>query len=251
MRSLSSVLCALFSVPCMSANKVRIRFGKTGDLRFLSHHDLLRVWERMMRRAALPFRSTEGFHPMPKLSLASALGLGIVGREEVAEIEFEEELPADEVHRRLEEQAPPGLCIQSVRAIERRQTAQVCRACYFLHLEKSEWPALSQQIAALLAQDECWVERTKPHPRRINIRPYLRDLTLTEDGLSLDFTVTPQGSARPDEVLRLLGLCSLLDSGAILERTVVEIQDEESSQLSVASCQLQTPRDVLQLNSGH
>ena len=212
----------------MSANKVRIRFSKTGDLRFLSHHDLLRLWERMLRRAALPFRSSEGFHPMPRLSLASALGLGIAGREEVAELELNEELAAEEMERRLAEQAPPGLRIASITKIERRQTAQVRRACYRLPLRAAEHPELRERIDGVLAAADCWVERTKPHHRRINIRPFIRGLALAEDGLVMDFAVTPQGTVRPEEALRLLGLENLTANGAILERTLVELEEDNS-----------------------
>ncbi len=186
---------------------------------------------------------------MPKMSLASALGLGVVGREEVAEVEFAEDLPSEEVHERLAAQAPPGLRIRSVRPIERRQTAQVCRTVYFLPLKPADHPELSQRISGLLAQDECWVERAQPHRRQVNIRPYLRDLTVTAEGLILDFAVTPQGTARPDEVLALLGLGDLRAAGAVLERTVVEIQDE-ICQWSVASGQLQMPNNCLQLSTG-
>src|SRR5262249_30147264 len=162
--------------------KVRIRFSKTGDLRFLSHHDLLRLWERMLRRAALPFRSSQGFHPMPRLSLASALGLGIAGREEIAELELDEELATEEIERRLAEQAPPGLRIASVTAIARRQTAQVRRACYRLPLRPEDHPHLAERLGGVLAAADCWVERTKPHNRRINIRPYIRGLKLSAEG---------------------------------------------------------------------
>jgi radical SAM-linked protein len=220
---------------CMSANKVRIRFGKTGDLRFLSHHDMLRVWERMMRRGALPFRSSQGFHPMPKISLASALGLGILGRAEVAEIELETPLAPEEVRRRLAEQAPPGLSIHSVQAIERRRTAQICRVRYFLPLSISQHPGLAERAAELMSQPECWVERAKPHHRRINIRPFLHRLAVepaadpsdrSGEGLYMDFAVTPNGTARPDEVLQLLAVAAVLDQGAVLERTVLELHDE-------------------------
>jgi radical SAM-linked protein len=235
----------------MSANKVRIRFGKTGDLRFLSHHDLLRLWERMLRRADLPFRSSEGFHPMPKMALASALGLGIAGREEVAEIEFENDLPAEEIQRRLAQQAPHGLEIHSVRPVERGQTAQVRRACYFLPLLPAQFPDLPQRINDLTAREECWMERLKPERRQVNIRPYLRGFTLTETGLFMDFAVTPQGTVRPEEVLRLLGLADLPANGAVLERTVVEIEDE-SGQWPVVSGQLQKADDaILQLTADH
>jgi len=203
-----------------------------------------------MRRAALPFRSSEGFHPMPKMSLAGALGLGIIGREEVAEIEFEVALAAEEVHSRLAAQAPAGLQILSVRHIERRQTAQVCRVCYFLPLTPSDHPGLPERIADLLTRDECWVERAKPYRRQVNIRPYLRDIFVAEEGLNMDFSVTPQGTARPDEVLHLLALSRLMDDGAVLERTVVEIQDEEMGQRSAANEHLQAADVSLQLASG-
>src|SRR5439155_20976241 len=67
--------------------KVRLRFRKGGDLRLVSHHDLMRCFERMLRRAGLPYRSTAGFNPKPRLVFASALPLGVVGCEEVVELE--------------------------------------------------------------------------------------------------------------------------------------------------------------------
>ena len=56
----------------------------------MSHHDLMRCFERMLRRAALPFHSTAGFNPKPRLVFALSLALGIVGCEEVVELEFVE-----------------------------------------------------------------------------------------------------------------------------------------------------------------
>src|SRR5690242_10956811 len=77
------------------AAKVRFRFRKDGALRLLSHHDLLRTFERMLRRAALPVRATRGFHPKPRLVFALSLPLGVVGCEEVAELELDADLPAE------------------------------------------------------------------------------------------------------------------------------------------------------------
>src|SRR5580700_3488370 len=57
-------------------DKVRIRFRKGGDLRLVSHHDLMHVFERMFRRATLPFHSTEGFNPKPRMAFALSLALG-------------------------------------------------------------------------------------------------------------------------------------------------------------------------------
>src|SRR5436309_13789025 len=99
----------------MAFDKVRIRFRKDGDLRLLSHHDLMRTFERMLRRAALPFRSTEGFHPKPRMVFALSLPLGVAGLDEVVEVELTQELPADDVLSRLAAQAPPGLHLFSIR----------------------------------------------------------------------------------------------------------------------------------------
>src|SRR6184192_1420855 len=87
-------------------DKVRIRFRKAGALRLLSHHDLMRTFERMLRRAELPFRSSQGFHPKPRIIFALSLPLGVAGLEEVAELELDELLPAEEIQNRLERQAP-------------------------------------------------------------------------------------------------------------------------------------------------
>src|SRR5438128_7836988 len=87
--------------PEANRDKLRIRFRKLGDLRLISHHDLMRCFERMLRRAALPFRSTEGFNPKPRMAFALSLALGIEGLDEVVELELQEELPLEEIQERL------------------------------------------------------------------------------------------------------------------------------------------------------
>jgi radical SAM-linked protein len=210
----------------MVRDKVRIRFGKSGPLRLVSHHDLMRCFERMLRRAALPFHSTQGFNPKPRLVFALSLALGVVGREEVVELELDDEIPPEEIHTRLAHQAPPGLTIHSVQRISPRAGAQVRRVCYRLALPAGRRAALADRIATMLAAPHCWIDRTRPQPRRLDIRPYLRGLQVVGDDLEMDLWVTPNGTARPDEVLALLDLADLLDDGAVLERTTLELHDE-------------------------
>src|SRR5918912_3427909 len=107
----------------MAVAKLRIRFRKGGDLRLISHHDLMRCFERMLRRAALPFHSTAGFNPKPRLVFALPLPLGVVGCQEVAELELDAVLPPEEVCARLARQAPPGLEILTARRIDAKTTA--------------------------------------------------------------------------------------------------------------------------------
>ncbi len=222
----------------MARHKVRIRFRKAGDLRMVSHHDLMRCFARMLRRAALPFRSSEGFHPKPRLSFPLSLALGIVGCEEVVDLELDADLAPEEVHQRLAGQAPPGLEILSVRRTDAKSTAQVRLICYRVALGPADAADLPGRAAALLAASECWVERTRPQPRRIDLRPYLSDLrVLPSDGgaLEMDLLVTPKGTARPDEVLGLLGLGHLTEAGAVVERTRVELHDESPPAAAAAA----------------
>jgi radical SAM-linked protein len=211
----------------MAVDKVRIRFRKSGDLRLVSHHDLMRCFERMLRRAALPFHSTSGFHPKPRLVFALSLPLGVVGCDEVAELELDQEVRPEDVRERLSRQAPAGLEILDVRRIAPKSGARVRRATYRITLPPDRLPDLPPRIAALLAAEECWVQRTRPHARRYNLRPYLDQLRLVANALEMDLWVTPTGAARAEEVLELLGLSDLLAAGGVLERTRLDLHDED------------------------
>ena len=77
--------------------RLRITFSKSGALRYTGHLDLHSLWERTVRRAGLPLAYTQGFHPGPKIQLASALPLGFVGRAEIVDMWINE--PGDSLDR--------------------------------------------------------------------------------------------------------------------------------------------------------
>jgi radical SAM-linked protein len=211
--------------PSRPKHKIRLRFRKAGNLRLVSHIDLLHVFERMLRRAALPFARTQGFHPKPCLVFAHALALGVAGLDEVVELELDEPIPADEVMDRLNPQAPPGLEFLQARAAEARGAPQVRRASYRVALPAPD-EDLPRRCAALLARPRCIVERAKPRLRRIDIRPYLCDVHADAGTLTMSLWITPYGAARPEEIVKALGLGDLLEDGAVLERIHLELMDE-------------------------
>jgi radical SAM-linked protein len=212
-------------------DKVRIRFRKDGALRWLSHHDLLRTFERMLRRADLPVHHTQGFNPRPRLVFALSLPLGVIGRAEVVELEFDREVDPLEVQRRLAAQTPPGLEILDARRISPTTTARVRGLCYGLPIPAQRALEVQPRLRALLEATECWVERLRPPRRRLDLRPLLRDLRLSGDGfLEMDLWLTPSGTARPEEVLTVLGLADLLEAGGPLQRTALVLEDEGSPQ---------------------
>jgi radical SAM-linked protein len=203
--------------------KFRIRFRKAGDIRLVSHHDLMHVCERMFRRADLSIPVTQGFNPRPRMWFASAMALGIAGLNEVLEFELSELISDADIQRRLTAQAPPGLEILSVRAIDVKASARVRRALYRCPTVGID--DLDQRCDTFMACTECWVERHRPQPRRVNVRPFVHELHPFDDRLELALWITPNGAARPDEVISSLGLGHVLD-GAVIERTDLEIFDE-------------------------
>jgi radical SAM-linked protein len=205
----------------MPLDKVRVRFKKAGDLRLVSHLDLMRSLERVLRRAALPFRMTEGFHPTPRLVLAQSLPLGVVGHREVAELELIQEMDPDEVLARLRAQAPPGIEFLSARRIPVNLTGRPRRARYRIRSEALAADPPSR-ISDFLAATEVWAERERPKPRQINIRPYVDSLAVADGALHVSIWLTQEGSARADEVAAAVGV----DDPPLIEREDLELLDE-------------------------
>jgi len=207
-------------------SKIRLRFRKDGDLRLVSHHDLMRALERAMRRAAIPFRTTSGFHPQPRMVFALSMSLGIVGITEAVEIELTQPISPEDLLARLSLQCPAGLTFLSAREVPFNRTAQVRRMVYQIDLPPERVENVQKAIDALLPSSECFVIRLKPTARRINIRPYIREIRLSGITLELDLWVQPTGTARADELLGLLGVRDCLQSGGVLVRSELEIIDE-------------------------
>lgn len=210
----------------MAGDKIRLRFRKAGGLRLLSHHDLMRCAERMCRRAAVPLKFTAGFHPAPRIVFALSLSLGAEGANEVVEVELTRPLTADELLASLNAQAPAGLTFFSAKVIDPKATAVPRRMVYRLPLPADRVGPTAALARELLAQDKVWVDRLRHRPRRVNVRPYLRRIEVRDGAVELDLWVTPFGTARADELVKLLGLQDELDAGAVLERTELELHDE-------------------------
>ena len=212
--------------PDVTRDKVRLTFRKADSLRWLSHHDLMRTFERMLHRSALPFRRSQGFHPHPRLVFALSLPLGVIGRAEVVELELDQHLELDEIRDRLARQAPAGLEIFIIERIATNETAQVVGFTYGLVVPAGRIAATRAALDADPLATECWVERTRPSPRRLDIRPFVRRLHLDDatGRLEMNLFLMPEGTARPEEVLTLVGLAGVIADGVPLERVGLELK---------------------------
>lgn len=187
------------------AERLRVRFSKEGDLRFLSHHNLMKVFERALRRSGIPIRISGGFNPRPRISFPLALGVGVKAEDELMEFELSRWTKPSEVRKRLLQQLPRGIEIKSIEAVSPRESATVSEVLY----EVGPLPRGRLEpgrLKSLLSRREIVASRIrKGRPKQVNIRPFIKDLRLSGSKLHMRMAVTPTGTARPAEVLQALG----------------------------------------------
>ena len=205
----------------MNIFSYRVRFTKTGRMRFLSHHDLMRLFERALRRTGLPLRMTEGYNPHPVIAFPTALGLGIESMDEILEFELSSWTAPRQIEKLLGEQLPEGVGVASAEAFDRKQRSFV----NFVEYEASvpgQTDGLPGRIAAFLALKECPVERVSDKgSKTVEIRQYVMALEADGDRVYLRIRITDQGTAKPEEVLRSVGL--RVDDAVRLKKTFTEV----------------------------
>lgn len=184
--------------------RVRIRHTKTGDLVFLSHHDMMRLWERALRRSGLPIAFTEGFNPRPRYAIPLALGLGIASRDEIFEVEFSSWVTAGDVRTRLAGQLPPEVAILDLSVVGPGERGQVDRVDYELRLPPGSPADLGERLERVCAQPRIDVVRER-NGRTVDLKPYLAEARLEGDVLRFTLRVLQEGTGRPEEFCHALG----------------------------------------------
>lgn len=204
--------------------RVRIRFSKSGDLRFLGHHDLVRALERLFRRVELPLGFSQGFHPKPRISFPLALALGMEGRDEVLELELTERLSAEEILARLRQSPLPGLEFHSVEVLPPgAPKAQVNRVTYEVEVPPDRWSSVQARLKEISEASQITMTQ-QGQSVTARLLDHLLDWDLHEGRLRFTLRVDPRGSVHPREVLTLLGLGDLESQGIALVRSRVELK---------------------------
>lgn len=207
----------------MTGQRLRLRFGKAGDLRFISHRDLARTLERWFRRAGLQLQMSAGFHPKARLSFPSALAVGIAGRREVLDIVLTEPVPPDRLAAQLAAVAPPGLTVSAVEELAAGQhKAQLRRVSYALPIPESRRAALVARLAWLRAEPAYAITRDgRQEP--LDLKAQLDDFDYRDGALHFRLPADRPVGVRPREVLAACGVADLEHEGHVLTRTDVEL----------------------------
>lgn len=159
----------------------RLLFEKTGTAVWMSHLDLMRVFQRSFKRAGLPLTHTKGFNPRPSVSIALPLSVGVESRCELLDFDLEgDPVPGAEIRERLNRALVPGVrvldCYDGGRKIRDLALLQCGVTLEYDHGVPQEAP---KTIEALFARDSLTVEKKgKNGPVEQDIIPMIRELTV-------------------------------------------------------------------------
>ncbi|MCA8917182.1 MAG: TIGR03936 family radical SAM-associated protein [Planctomycetes bacterium] len=223
----------------MTVSRYRMRFEKREALRFISHHDLMRVYELALRRSGLKVAHTQGFNPHPKVSFALALPLGVESLDEIVDIDIEHEADApspESVMAQLGEQMPPGLRLLSAEiATGRPRVIAVDYECE-LPPDFAELDELQERLTAFMQSATHPFSRDRGRgksPRSFDARAFTQSATLEGRLLKMRLLFSQEGGMKPSDLLLVLQLDPnrfLVTKTRSILAELPKLQDDESSE---------------------
>jgi radical SAM family uncharacterized protein/radical SAM-linked protein len=210
--------------------RLRVWFGKHGEMALVSHLDLVRLYDRAVRRASLPIAYTGGFHPNPRIMIANALPLGATSDGEIVDFELSQAMDVEQFKERLASQLPEDIPVYQVEEVSLTAPAatQVLeRAEYCITVAASEGASLQQLqdwIEVIKRQEAIWWEKTTKSRKKqqVNLRDRLFELELVESD-------KPEAYPTDSAVVRYVGSCR--NDGTLLRpEHLVYMLDQVSQQ---------------------
>lgn len=200
-----------------------VRFAIGEALRFLSHAETMRLWERACVRAEMPIKYTQGFNPHAKLSLPLPRAVGVAADDErlllrlfeaggfplgAGETETEARRRWQEIMQaRLAAVLVPGIAVHEMVLAKSSVSFHPISAQYVFAL--AETTGLQDKIAGVLGQECLVVDRVSPRRpggRRVDVRPFLKSIRLAATQATVECGVSDAGSIRVDEIMALLNI---------------------------------------------
>ncbi|SMB80406.1 radical SAM-linked protein [Desulfonispora thiosulfatigenes DSM 11270] len=195
---------------------VRIKYAITEKGKFISHLEVLRTWERSIRRAKIPLAYSQGFNPHPKLSFASALAVGVTSEDEYVDVELKNSISIEEINKSLEKSLPSAINIIDVKEIDKKSPSLMSiinRAKYNIRvrlLDPLNQADFEQKIDDLFKQEQIIIRRKgKKGMKEKDIKSGIYNISgRIIDNKFLDFNIDVQSGSedniRPGDVLNAL-----------------------------------------------
>jgi len=195
--------------------RLRVRFGRGEGVKFISHLDIMRLWQRALLRAGIPPAYSEGFSPHPRISLAAPLPLGVTSQAELMDVFFAGWVSPHSFTSLVSQQLPEDVDIFQVYQVGLTLPslqAQVRYAEYSVRVStEKDRKYIEAILVSLLSVDHLpWQHQRDTGPRRYDLRPLIDDLWLIEwqEGqctIGMRLRCGSSGSGRPEQVISALG----------------------------------------------
>lgn len=188
--------------------KARIKFRKNGVMKFIGHLDVMRFFQKAMRRADIPIAFTGGYSPHMIMSFANPLGVGVTSDGEYFDIELAEEIDFSEAGKRLNEVMVEGIEIVNMVSIsdDKKKTGMsiVAAADYVSRVKETilpdDWQA---KVSDFMAQPEILVVKaTKKSEKEVDIKPMIYQMYPLEDAVFMQVATGSVENLKPELVMQ-------------------------------------------------
>ncbi len=193
--------------------RVRIKFTKTGSMKYIGHLDVMRYFQKALRRAHLDVAFSEGFSPHMLMSFAAPLGVGITSSGEYFDLDLKSSVSTRELTQRLNEQMAEGIEVLSARQIGEDKASKcmtlVAAADYLVSFRPGRvllpvnW---KERLADFVEQEALWVNRkTKRREEETDIRPWIYRLEARDEGIFMQLSAGSVHNLKPELVMQAFG----------------------------------------------
>lgn len=196
--------------------RLRLRFSRGEQLKYISHLDLMRLWERTLRRAGIPMAYSEGFSPHPRLSLAVPLPIGVTSEAELADVVVRKAVTPYFLIQHTKAQLPPGIEVLEVQQVSLTAPSLQSLTRFIEYRVSVRSDGTEDEVrgaiaATLRAEKLPWHHMRDTGPRHYDLRPLIEDLRLEswQDSvatLGMRLRCDANGTGRPEQVTAALGL---------------------------------------------
>ena len=195
--------------------KARIKFRKYGVMKFIGHLDIMRFFQKVMRRADIPIAFTGGFSPHMIMSFANPLGVGVTSDGEYFDIELTEAIDMQAAIARMNETVVEGIEIVNMVPIsdDKKQTGMsiVAAADYLSSLKNGEFPEdWKKKAEGFMSQPSISIiKKTKKSEKEVDIKPMIYRFEVRDDSVYMLVATGSVENLKPELVMQ--ALCNFLN----------------------------------------
>lgn len=188
--------------------KYRIKFSKYNTMVFIGHLDVMRYFQKAIRRAGVPIAYSTGYSPHQIMSFAAPLGVGLFSNGEYADLEFTEAIPTNKCKQLLQDTMVDGIDILSVKVLPDdagNAMASVAAAGYTVRIRKGherDGFIFGARFDEFMNQEEILVEKeTKKSTKVLNIKEFIFEYKVLDDGIYVLVDASSSGNIKPTLVM--------------------------------------------------